>query len=144
GYIIKNDYLEAAFKPEAQLIQVKWFPESKFMSEETYREILLKLSSYVLTHQVKCWLGDTKEFAYIISPELQAWTSDTFTKELLEAGLEKMALIIPTAFIANLGVQQTVEEMENRTAQDSIETRYFDNYEDAQHWIEQAGDKINK
>ncbi|NJL11731.1 MAG: hypothetical protein HC913_01015 [Microscillaceae bacterium] len=69
-------------------------------------------------------------------PDLQDWTATEITPGLAEAGLQKMALLIPHELIANLAVQQTVDEMEAEGM--PYETKYFDDEAQARTWLDLA------
>ena len=85
--------------------------------------------------KLKKWLGNTRDFSFPISSSLQEWTSGAFNKNLVAAGLEKMALVIPTNLVANLSVQQTVDLMNTKHMDQKFETKYFDNVENAMDWL---------
>lgn len=135
--ILNTEFLTAQVDHETSLIYLEWFPQSAELSEEAYKVILLQLSNYILNEGIQYWLGDTQNFAFSISPELQKWTRDTCTPRLVKAGLKKMALVIPKEFASNLAVQQTVEEMEMFVNTKVFSTRYFDKLEDAQKWLKE-------
>lgn len=133
--IIQNDFLKVSWDQPSALLSVEWSSKTEAMSDKEYKDLLMTISGFILKNNIKKWLGDTKEFAFAISPTLQEWTSQEFNKRLLDGGLEKMALIIPTEFFANLAVQQTIDEMQQTNHEKSFETRYFDNINDAISWL---------
>lgn len=133
--ILNTEFLIAQVNNEESLIHLEWYPRSAELSEEAYKIILLQLSDYVLSHNLKYWLGNTKNFAFSIPPDLQNWTSGTFTSRLMKAGMQKMALVIPNEYSSNLSVQQTMNKIENVAFGKKFQTRYFKNEEDALKWL---------
>lgn len=130
-----NRFLEAQFTADNSLLTVTWLPSTYEMSEEEYKNVFMEIADYIDANQVQRWMGYTKDFAFVVSPELQEWSAGEFNQKLIKAGLQKMAIIIPADYIANLGVQQSISEMEQQREEMSFETRYFDNPEQAKAWL---------
>ncbi len=133
--ILNTEFLIAQVGQKESLIHLEWYPRSAELSEEAYKIILLQLSDFVLSQNIQFWLGNTKNFGFAIPPDLQEWTSGTFTSRLIKSGLQKMALLIPSSYVANLAVQQTVAHMENVLLGKKLQICYFDKVEDAYKWL---------
>lgn len=133
-----NRFMEASYNKDTSLLVIRWLPETYQMSEETYRSTFMQIADFIAEHKVQLWMGYTKNFAFIIPPELQEWTAGEFNQKLKQAGLKKMAMIMPSDYIASLSVQQSVKEMENQKDEGVFETSYFDNPEQAQKWLLEA------
>lgn len=132
--LLDNRFVKVQFDEARHLLWLEWMPSTADMSEEDYKTILMQLADLVSEHQVKYWLGDTLNFAYVIVPALQEWTAKTFNTQLATTGLQKMALIIPRELIANLSVEQTTDDME-ATDMSKFTVKYFDNTESAVQWL---------
>lgn len=133
--LLTNEFVEVKMIESQSLLDLRWTPETINLTEEKFKSILLELAGMVEKHQITRWLGHTKEFGYITDPGVQEWTAGEFNQRLVKAGLEKMALIIATEFIANLAMQQTVEEMDKNRKEGTFKTRYFDDPEQATQWL---------
>ena len=133
--ILQNSYLIVDWDQVTSLISIEWYKETEDMGAEEYKDILLQLSDFVLQNKIKNWLGNTRDFSFPISSSLQEWTSGTFNENLIAAGLEKMALVIPTSLVANLSVQQTVDQMNTKHTDQKFETKYFDTVGHAMDWL---------
>ncbi|WP_020529595.1 hypothetical protein [Flexithrix dorotheae] len=133
--LVKNSFFQASFDVEQSTLTIVWLPETAKMTEYDYKEALITILDIIEKNEVKYWIGDTRNFAYAIVPELQTWTAEEFNPKLIEYGLKRMALLVPEEFVASLGIEQTVEEMEADHNEAQFITRYFDNLDDAQQWI---------
>ncbi len=131
----KNDFSDAFFDKENALFSIIWLPSTYEMENEDFQSTLMDAAQFVEQHKVKYWMGYTKDFAFIIPPDLQEWTAQDFNQRVLKAGLRKIALIVPSDIIANVGVQQSVEEMEKHQPPETIVTRYFDDDQQAKAWL---------
>jgi len=130
-----NNFLNAFLEQESALLSIKWLPSTYEMSAENFQSIFIQIAEFIETHHIKYWMGYTKDFAFIVPPDLQEWAAQEFNQRVLRAGLKKMAMIVPADIIANVGVKQSIEEMEKHQDLETIETRYFDNPEQAKEWL---------
>ena len=130
-----NHFLEASFANEASLLTIRWLPSTYEMSAEEYQSIFMEIVGFIADYKVQRWMGYTKDFAFIVSPEMQEWTAGEFNQKLTQTGLKKMAMIIPTDYITHLAVQQSVGEMEKQQEKETFEMRYFDNPQQAKQWL---------
>lgn len=132
--LLNNRFVKVELDEAQHLLWLEWMPQTADMSEDEYKEILMTLVEFVNRHQVKYWLGDTLNFAYVIVPDLQEWTAVEFNTRLAATNLQKMALIIPKELIANLSVEQTTDDME-ATEMGKFTVQYFDNTDKAVQWL---------
>ncbi|MBX2842802.1 MAG: hypothetical protein KTR26_13610 [Flammeovirgaceae bacterium] len=133
--LVKNNFFQASYEEEKSTLTIVWLPETGNMKEEDYKGALITVLDILKKYEVKYWIGDTRNFAYTIVPELQQWTAEEFNPKLIEYGLKRMALLVPEEFIASLGIQQIVEEMEADQKSTQFITRYFDKLDEAQEWV---------
>ncbi|GAB4395470.1 MAG: hypothetical protein OHK0053_03600 [Microscillaceae bacterium] len=68
---------------------------------------------------------------FAIAPTVQEWIDKTIFPRVLAVGVLHVAIVIPSELIANLSVQQAMEESEGA----KFITRYFDKSEDAKQWL---------
>lgn len=133
--IPENRFVEVTWEPESALLTLHWLPSTYEMLIEEYKSTLLEIADFIELAHIQQWLGYAENFAFVIPPELQEWTAGEFNQQLVKAGLKKMAIVVPADYIAHLGVQQSVSEMEKARDEDTFETKYFDNPEEAKHWV---------
>lgn len=132
--IVENQYA-SLFKASPQMLWTTWKPETEDMDDQEFEDFFLEIVQIIQTYQFKEWLGDTRLFRKIVALKQQTWVAETLNPLLTQAGLRKMAIILPQELIANLSVQQSVEEMEIVQTVRQFSTRYFDKIEDAKIWL---------
>lgn len=131
-----NDFLNASFNKEESLLSITWLPSTYEMSGENFKSVFMQIAEFIEKNKVNYWMGYTKDFAFIVPPDLQEWAAQDFNQKVIKAGLQKMAMIVPADIIATVGVKQSIEEMEKHQEQEeTIETRYFDNPAQAKKWL---------
>lgn len=132
--LLNNRFVKVELDEAQHLLWLEWMPQTADMSEDEYKTLLMQLADFVSEYQVKYWLGDTLNFAYVIVPALQEWTAVEFNTRLAATNLQKMALIIPKEIIVSLSVEQTTDDME-ATNVSKFTVKYFDNTESAVQWL---------
>lgn len=131
----ENRFFEASFTLADALFTTHWLPSTYEMTHEEYKYTFMECARFIEEYKVQRWMGHTKDFAFIVTPELQSWTAGEFNQRLVNAGLRKMAMIIPTDYIAHLAVQQSVGEMDRTREDETFEIRYFDDPVKAEKWL---------
>ncbi|MDX1903953.1 MAG: hypothetical protein SFU27_07325 [Thermonemataceae bacterium] len=114
------------------IFEIIWFSESENVDEGE----LFELTEQMLANRkLQFVLTDTRHFSFPISPELQLEYGAYSTKKFIELGCQKLAVILPDELIANLSVQQLVEEVDDMHIAQKFETRYFKNTMEAKEWL---------
>ncbi len=131
----KNNFLDAFFDKDNALLSITWLPSTYEMEAKDFQSIFMDIAQFIEQNSIKYWMGYTKDFAFIVPPDLQEWAAQDFNQRVLKAGLRKMAMIVPSDIIANVGVQQSIEEMEKHQHAETIVTRYFDDDQQAKVWL---------
>jgi hypothetical protein len=80
---------------------------------------------------VKCFFLDTVNFFFPIEPTLQIWVAETILPKIAEAGCKKIAFLTSEDFVAQLSVEQTMEERDDL----SFQVRYFLSESEAFSWL---------
>ena len=78
----------------------------------------------------KLFLCDTKNLFYTITLEMQVWTDENVTRFWDNTPLEKVAFIVSSEFIAQLSVEQLMDESTHK-----YKFAYFDSEENATNWL---------
>ena len=74
----------------------------------------------------------SKNFEFTISPEIQKWIDEKIFPRYIKAGVKKFAYIMSSDMVAQLSIEQTMEEQQ---ASQGFQTNYFDNEADARKWL---------
>ncbi len=75
--------------------------------------------------------SDSRSFNYPISPDQQAWLDNELLPQLIASGITKWALIYPEEFIAQLSVNQLLEEENSQT----VNINFFSSTNEAEEWL---------
>ncbi len=129
--VYKSQYMHLAFFAELELIEMTWFPSTDNMTEEEYKQELLNYLDLVLKFRPNKVIGDTRNLFFAIVPELQEWINQTIFPPILEVGVKKVAFIMSQEIVAQLSIEQTMEEQEGL----KFISAYFDNKESAKDWV---------
>lgn len=127
-------YLKSTLFAQKQYILNYWTGEG-FLTDDIFKTCMLAVAKEALKHKAKGILVDTRKFDLPISPELQEWYNETIVPIHLEAGITKMAFLLPDDFYAQLSIEQTMEEGQAKAQK----TRYFDTYEASEQWLMTVG-----
>lgn len=126
-----NSFCAINQNAETQSCEFKWFPESEKMTLEQYKEIAFKQVNAIEDLSAKLLFVDARNFFFVLVPEVQEWIDQEFTPRLLEAGLEKMAVLLPESFFSQVAAEQLLEE-ENFM---KLEQQYFGSEDEALKWL---------
>lgn len=133
--ILKNEFIDVSWDASQDFLFIKWFSATDDMTEEQYKSTMLNITEIIQEKGIKYWLGEATEYAYTVSNELQEWLAQDINKAWVYAGLEKMAIIVPTDYITQISVQLSVEELEENHQTHSFKTQYFDEIQQALMWL---------
>ncbi len=133
--IYKNQYFSLSFYQANTLLIYVAFPQSANMAKEDLEEGFIKTSEIVEELKPRFFLSDARQQLAVIPPAIQLWIAQNIYPRWQNAGLQKLAIIIPTELITNLSIQQTVDEVDEVKKSEGYEIRYFDSDEVAKNWL---------
>jgi hypothetical protein len=102
-----------------------------FAEGEEYREGLNKGLEVIEQHGAENWLADLREMG-AVSQEDQEWTRNEWHPRAFETSLTNMAIIQPESVVAEMSVDDLVQEIGEETT-----IQIFDNKEDAKSWLDE-------
>ncbi|MDW7694781.1 hypothetical protein R9C00_08510 [Flammeovirgaceae bacterium SG7u.111] len=132
--LTKNKFVKASYEESKSLLTVTWLPETANMTGDDYKDVINLILDFFKEYTIKNWLGDTKKFAFPIVPELQEWFAHEINPQLIKLGLQRIAMVVPEDLIAQLAVDQALDEMDENKSEGKVISKYFDNLEDAKKW----------
>jgi len=94
---------------EHSFLEFIW-QNSKEMKDKDYQDGLKKQVELVEKYKVTKELFDTKDFVFTITVPLQEWTASVIYPQLQRLGIKQFALVVPEEFIAQLALEQAVDE----------------------------------
>jgi hypothetical protein len=121
-------HLTVKWDKSLQAVVMDWH---NFASNEEYRTGLNKGLELVERKDAEYWLADLREME-TVAKEDQEWSNEEWFPRALETTLSHMAIIQPESVVANM----SVENIMNEVGDGAITTHYFDNRDDAEEWLE--------
>ncbi len=128
--VFENEFLIISIEEKNNLYVEKWLPATQKMTDKEWKESRIKLKEIFLKYKPNKILSLTKEFYFPISPELQNWLAINITEKIGKM-IEKVALIVPSDIVAELGVQELMEEK----ATGQLVSKYFEQEAKAREWL---------
>ncbi len=135
--LINNKFLTAEFEPEKSYLCITWHIATDDMTYQEYKDTFREIANVVLEKKVQKWLGDLINFRFVILPELQMWLAENINPKFVEAGLQKMAIVMPQDFFTEISLTQSVDEINavNTKNQIGFEIGYFEDETKSQEWL---------
>ncbi len=128
--IFENELITMWYEEGNNLYVEKWKPTTEDMSEEQWKEMRLKTLELFVQYRANKILALSEEFYFVITPDLQEWLAENITKKAGQF-VTKVAITVPTEIVAELSVEQLMEEMETG----ELNTKYFDSEQEAREWL---------
>ncbi|ESP87800.1 STAS/SEC14 domain-containing protein [Candidatus Halobonum tyrrellensis] len=100
-----------------------------FASGEKYREGLNEGLELVEREGARNWLADLRELGTVPEADSQ-WTQEEWHPRAFRSSLSNMAVVQPESVVANMSVEDLVDEVGENTT-----SRIFDNRDDAFEWL---------
>ncbi len=129
--LFKNRYCTLSFNEMTGILDQLWTEDTQKMSIEEYQEIQKSTVSMFEQHQAKGIFVDLKKFRWGIAPPMQIWTNKNVIEPLVSAGIKKISYTVPEELVAELSVQQTLEENEDL----NFPYQYFSEERLARIWL---------
>ncbi|GIV39074.1 MAG: hypothetical protein KatS3mg033_0874 [Thermonema sp.] len=116
--IISSEVMEMFYEPDNFLIIQRW--KGGGLDEEKFKQTILQVNEQgerMANMGMKVFYEIiVPQFSFMVPPDLQEWAAEQTKEVIKKVGLQKIAVVIPTAVqeqlnIEALSVEQTVEEM---------------------------------
>ena len=129
--VYKSKFLSVEYDKDNSLIVSTWSIKSVQLKSETLKEEMLERMKYIEKYRPRKVLVNAKFFFFRLPPSIQTWMNEEILNRYYEAGIEKMAFIISNDLVAQISIEQAIQENETSTYQ----IRYFDSIEKAKVWL---------
>ena len=101
-----------------------------FVQGAGFREGLDTGLKTLADHKGYRWLADLRQIG-VISQADQKWSNEDWFPRAIQAGVTRMALVIPHSALARMAVNQVMSKAEGI----GLVTHHFDSTDDARKWI---------
>lgn len=129
---VYDDYLmEVYYHADTNIIVHIWKGTSADLTDELFKEQLVKFREIIVKHKAKGVAADTTHFLFAMTPEVQDWVVSDFFGVIIPAGLRKYGLTVSRDTLTQLSVEQVVDDEKS----EEFTTRYFDDFEACKAWV---------
>jgi len=132
--LYNSKYQKIWFDEPLDALSNSWTEESREMSNEEFKEENLNWLALFEKYQPKNILADTRTYYFIITIKMQDWHAENIFSKLITFNPKKMAMIVSSDFFAQISIEQTIEEGEEKSPTE-FQTRYFGDEKEAQLWL---------
>ena len=129
--VFNNQFLKISYDAENKICIGEWTKATEHASSDEFKQWNDELVQKIKQNKSTSFLGNTLDYQFIISPELQEWSSKNVFGKFAAAGITKMALIVTDGVFQQISLEQLVDEYEGG----NIETKYFTNMDNAKQWL---------
>ena len=127
--VYKTNYTEFSKDIENSVAYMKWFPETEFMSEEEFKDEVIRRLKTCKELNLNKFLADDRDFAYPLVPEMQGWVVSQFS----EVTVYKHAMVLPSELFSKVSVEKTLDEVEGSNK--TYKKAFFEDLKEAEDWV---------
>lgn len=132
--LYQSDYVKISYAPAEKILTYQWLESSTVMSDEIFKQELLRLPDLSAELNPVGFLEDNSQRDFIIRPEIQSWISTEIAPLQFKSGTKYFALTNPPSYVAQLSTQQMMDEIKKHM-KENFHVAYFDTYAKAWEWI---------
>jgi hypothetical protein len=129
--VLKNNYVTVECDLALSSSFLTWTTETEYMTDEEFREIQIIYNNCNVDYKLQRTLLDTHDLRFLICVETQQWLAENLYPRAIVAGMRRVAVVVSEELIAQLSVEQAIQE--DKT--DAFQTQYFDDREEAKEWL---------
>lgn len=129
--VYKDKYVTIAYDLSLSCSFLTWTVQTEYMTDEEFRQIQMIYNNCNVDYLIKRTLLDTHDLRFLIGLETQQWLAENLYPRAIAAGMKRVAVVVSEELIAQLSVEQAIQE--DKT--DSFQTQYFDNKDEALEWL---------
>lgn len=129
----QNQYVTIYVDSKKSLINDIWQPTSATMSIIEFREILTTWKDCIVEQKLSKSLIDARAMAFVVDPETQSWIAENINTPARQAGLQKVATILPASIFEKVALEQTLDEFDET---ENFQRQMFSDEKLAKEWLE--------
>jgi len=122
-----QEHLTVRYNEDIDAVVMEW---AAFAQGEQFRNGLDTGLELVEKKRAENWLADLREMGTVADDD-QEWSNSNWFPRALETNLSQMAIVQPESVVANMSVENIMEEV----GDGALTTHYFDNREEARQWL---------
>ena len=129
--LYNGKFMKYIYEKENSLLEFYWSSETENMSDEEYKELMLKGIGFVELYNPKYVINNSKKKTYVTSVEMQEWAAENALSRMFKNGVVKFAIVESEDLLIQLATEQAVEEDEDK----KYGVMFFDSEEKARKWL---------
>lgn len=123
----ESEYLEVEYDPELDAVRMQW---KQFVSGDPFREGLDRGLELLRERGAANWYADLRQLGAVDQDD-QEWSNEEWFPRALEAGVQNMAIVRPESVVAEMSVDNIMQEVEET----GLVTYNFDDPDEAEEWL---------
>jgi hypothetical protein len=123
----ESEFASVVWNEDASVAVLTW---KKFASNKDFMEPCKKTLELSLAKKAVNWFSDTRQLG-VLTQEDTDWFMQEIVSVMMEKGIKKQALIVPTSVISKMSLNKAADKAVNL----GLETKFFDNPQDALTWL---------
>lgn len=126
----ESNFIAISYQEEDAIVTGVWKEATKTLDDEAFKNDMLAWLKAVQAHQPVNIMAQAREYYHSITPELQLWVNEHILANYLEAGVKKLAFVVPSDLFAQVSIEQTIDEQ-----QQTFQVKYFEDEQKAKDWL---------
>ncbi len=133
--LYQNDVVSFFYEETTDMLTDVWTEKSGDLTENEFKEMILKWFDYAKSFDVSLALTDLTRFTFAMTPDLQVWTTEHVTVPLAKNfKYRKHAFVMPEEFFARVSIDQFTEENDSA----AVTTKLCVDKNEALLWLSEA------
>ena len=128
----EKDHLTAQYNEELDAVVMNW---DNFAQGEEFRDGLDAGLELIKKENAENWLADLREMGTVADDD-QEWSNNNWFPRAMETSLSQMAIVQPESVIANMSVENIMQEV----GDGELTTHYFDSRPEATEWLQEQSE----
>ncbi|NJL15325.1 MAG: hypothetical protein HC913_21525 [Microscillaceae bacterium] len=133
-YIYKNKFKELLYDANRQEVLYTMFETTQELNERLHRQQVMKAAKALFKQPVRCMIVDFRRFLFVNAPDTQLWMIEHIVPLYRQAGLQKIAVIMPQEFFTGLSIEQLIEDA-NKIPDLPYLQAFFADADEARVWL---------
>lgn len=119
---------------EKKLLRQVWTNEKALMSEQDFKDTMLKYVALYDSYDIELVLVDSLQINFAVGDEGQDWLNQNVMSVVAQKA-KKLAFVVPEDILSQMSIELTLEDYENKPTPEGFMPKYFDKEEEAHNWL---------
>lgn len=124
-------YRIATISEDHKFYKTIWTTATENINLDQVKAEILQSAKEILEYKPMFFMADETERRFPFDVDIQQWVAQTIAMACIQAGVKKMALIMPNDILVEMSTEQTVDE----AGKLPFELQYFYDHSKALQWF---------